>query len=60
MKIFINCMINLKDMESDLELGQFRLLDVDNRLVIPMDCHIRLIVTGEKHLALIKFKPSLQ
>ncbi len=32
--------------ESDLELGQFRLLDVDNRLVIPVDCHIRLIVTG--------------
>lgn len=32
--------------ESDLELGQFRLLDVDNKLVIPSDCHIRLIVTG--------------
>lgn len=32
--------------ESDLELGQFRLLDVDNRLVVPVDCHIRLIVTG--------------
>jgi len=32
--------------ESDLELGQFRLLDVDNRLFIPVDCHIRLIVTG--------------
>ncbi len=32
--------------EDSLELGQFRLLDVDNRLVIPMDCHIRLIVTG--------------
>jgi cytochrome c oxidase subunit 2 len=32
--------------ESDLELGQFRLLDVDNRLIIPVDCHIRLIVTG--------------
>jgi len=29
--------------ESDLELGQFRLLDVDNRLVIPVDCHIRLV-----------------
>src|SRR6266446_3789108 len=28
--------------ESDLELGQFRLLDVDNRLIIPVDCHIRL------------------
>ena len=33
--------------ESDLELGQFRLLDVDNPLVIPADCHIRLIVTGD-------------
>jgi cytochrome c oxidase subunit 2 len=32
--------------ESDLELGQFRLLEVDNKLVIPVDCHIRLIVTG--------------
>jgi cytochrome c oxidase, subunit II len=32
--------------ESDLELGQFRLLDVDNRLIIPVDCHIRLIITG--------------
>ena len=32
--------------ESDLEIGQFRLLDVDNKLVIPVDCHIRLIVTG--------------
>lgn len=29
-----------------LELGQFRLLDVDNKLVIPADCHIRLIITG--------------
>src|SRR6202048_5408140 len=26
--------------ESDLELGQFRLLDVDNRMIIPVDCHI--------------------
>ena len=32
--------------ESDLELGQFRLLDVDNKVVIPVDTHIRLIVTG--------------
>ncbi len=32
--------------ESDLELGQFRLLDVDNKLIIPVDCHIRLILTG--------------
>ena len=33
--------------DSDLELGQFRLLDVDNKVVIPTDTHIRLIVTGE-------------
>ena len=32
--------------ESDLELGQFRLLDVDNRVVVPVDTHIRLIVTS--------------
>jgi cytochrome c oxidase subunit 2 len=32
--------------ESDLELGQFRNLDVDNKVVIPTDTHIRLIVTG--------------
>nr|YP_009493080.1 cytochrome c oxidase subunit 2 [Ganoderma tsugae]YP_009493141.1 cytochrome c oxidase subunit 2 [Ganoderma leucocontextum]AWJ63875.1 cytochrome c oxidase subunit 2 [Ganoderma tsugae]AWJ63936.1 cytochrome c oxidase subunit 2 [Ganoderma leucocontextum]WVH38029.1 cytochrome c oxidase subunit 2 [Ganoderma leucocontextum] len=32
--------------ESDLELGQFRLLDVDNKVVVPTDTHIRLIVTG--------------
>jgi cytochrome c oxidase subunit 2 len=33
--------------ESDLELGQLRLLDVDNRVVIPVDTHIRFIVTGQ-------------
>ena len=32
--------------ESDLELGQFRLLDVDNKVVLPVDTHIRIIVTG--------------
>ena len=32
--------------DSDLELGQFRLLDVDNAVVIPVDCHVRFIVTG--------------
>lgn len=32
--------------ESDLELGQFRLLDVDNKVIVPTDTHIRLIVTG--------------
>lgn len=33
--------------DSDLELGQFRLLDVDNRVVVPVDTHIRFIVTGQ-------------
>ena len=32
--------------DSDLELGQFRLLEVDNKVVVPTDTHIRLIVTG--------------
>jgi cytochrome c oxidase subunit 2 len=32
--------------EADLELGQLRLLDVDNRVVIPVDTHIRFVVTG--------------
>jgi len=32
--------------ESDLELGQFRLLEVDNKVIIPVDCHIRLIITA--------------
>ena len=32
--------------DSDLELGQFRLLDVDNKVVIPVDTHVRFIVTG--------------
>jgi cytochrome c oxidase subunit 2 len=32
--------------ESDLELGQFRLLDVDNKVVVPVDCHVRAIVTA--------------
>jgi len=32
--------------ESDLEIGQFRLLDVDNKMIVPVDTHIRLIVTA--------------
>lgn len=32
--------------ESDLELGQYRLLDVDNRVVVPSNTHIRFIVTS--------------
>lgn len=33
--------------DADLEEGQLRLLDVDNRVVIPVDTHIRFIVTGQ-------------
>jgi cytochrome c oxidase subunit 2 len=32
--------------ETDLESGQLRLLEVDNRLVLPVDTHIRVIVTA--------------
>ncbi|RKP13627.1 Cupredoxin [Piptocephalis cylindrospora] len=31
---------------SDLEPGQLRLLEVDNRMVVPVDTHIRIITTG--------------
>ena len=32
--------------EADLELGQLRLLDVDNKVKIPVDTHVRFIVQG--------------
>ena len=32
--------------ENDLEEGQLRLLEVDNKVVIPVDTHVRFIVTG--------------
>ncbi len=32
--------------ESDLELGELRLLEVDNRVVLPIQRHIRVIVTA--------------
>jgi len=32
--------------ESDLELGEFRLLEVDNPIVIPSDTHVRFIITS--------------
>ena len=32
--------------EEDLELGQLRLLEVDNRLVVPVNTHVRVIVTA--------------
>jgi len=33
--------------EDDLEEGQLRLLEVDNPIYIPVDTHIRLLVTSE-------------
>lgn len=32
--------------ESELKPGELRLLEVDNRVVVPVDTHIRVIVTG--------------
>jgi cytochrome c oxidase subunit 2 len=32
--------------DSDLELGQLRLLEVDNKIVVPVKTHIRFIVTS--------------
>jgi heme/copper-type cytochrome/quinol oxidase subunit 2 len=32
--------------EEDLEFGQLRLLEVDNRLVVPVNTHIRVIVSA--------------
>jgi len=32
--------------EEDLEEGQLRLLEVDNRVILPVQTHIRLLITG--------------
>nr|YP_011017662.1 cytochrome c oxidase subunit 2 [Centroceras gasparrinii]WQF69485.1 cytochrome c oxidase subunit 2 [Centroceras gasparrinii] len=32
--------------EEDLQLGQFRLLEVDNNMVIPVNTHVRIIVSA--------------
>jgi heme/copper-type cytochrome/quinol oxidase subunit 2 len=32
--------------ENDLEFGQFRLLEVDNRVVLPINTHVRVLVTA--------------
>ncbi|MBS0186152.1 MAG: hypothetical protein JSS34_07455 [Proteobacteria bacterium] len=32
--------------ESDLKVGEFRLLEVDNKLIVPVDTHVRVIVTA--------------
>jgi cytochrome c oxidase subunit 2 len=31
---------------SDLKEGDFRLLEVDNRVIVPVDTHVRVIVTS--------------
>jgi len=31
---------------SDLTIGAFRLLEVDNRIILPVKSHIRLLVTA--------------
>lgn len=32
--------------EEDLELGQMRLLEVDNRMVVPINTHVRIIISA--------------
>jgi cytochrome c oxidase subunit 2 len=32
--------------EEDLNFGELRNLEVDNRLVVPVDTHVRLIITS--------------
>jgi len=32
--------------EEDLDIGQFRLLEVDNRVVLPINTHIRVLITA--------------
>lgn len=33
--------------DTDLDIGIFRLLDVDNWVIVPIDTHIRFIITGQ-------------
>jgi cytochrome c oxidase subunit 2 len=32
--------------DSDLKVGDFRLLEVDNKVIVPVDTHVRVIVTA--------------
>jgi cytochrome c oxidase subunit 2 len=32
--------------EDELEIGELRLLEVDNRIVVPVNTHIRLLITS--------------
>jgi cytochrome c oxidase subunit 2 len=40
--IFDSYMLN----DDDLQLGELRLLEVDNRVILPVQTHIRLLITG--------------
>jgi heme/copper-type cytochrome/quinol oxidase subunit 2 len=32
--------------EEDLKVGELRLLEVDNRLVVPVNTHVRVVLTA--------------
>jgi heme/copper-type cytochrome/quinol oxidase subunit 2 len=32
--------------EEDLDFGQLRLLEVDNRITVPTNTHVRLVITS--------------
>jgi heme/copper-type cytochrome/quinol oxidase subunit 2 len=32
--------------DNDLEVGSFRLLEVDNRVTLPVNTHIRVLITA--------------
>jgi|TARA_B110000046_G_scaffold140434_1_gene147002 cytochrome c oxidase subunit 2 len=32
--------------EDELEIGELRLLEVDNRVVLPVNTHIRVLITA--------------
>ncbi len=32
--------------EDDLQVGDFRLLEVDNRVIVPVDTHVRVVITA--------------
>jgi cytochrome c oxidase subunit 2 len=32
--------------EEELQVGDFRLLEVDNRVIVPVDTHVRVVITA--------------
>jgi cytochrome c oxidase subunit 2 len=32
--------------EEELQVGDFRLLEVDNRVLVPVDTHVRVVITA--------------